>query len=147
MKVDENSELFEISLRKDASLTYITDGRSFILRDIVGVIAKNNINATAIEIITLKSSVKGAGRELLKSFCDTHAESAIVLKAEQMYDTQEEYEQACVSGEFDKSLEKLVQYYKSNGFIDINNYVGYNSACAFIFGNEIGKQVVYEIGI
>ena len=134
--------LLTVSLRDESVLTYKSNYDSFISRVINEIVNANNINVEVIEIITLKSSVKGSGRELLKLFCNSHNESVIVLKAEPMYDTEEKYVEARVFGKFDKSLEKLNEYYKSNGFIDINSYAGYNSACSLIYGNEMGIRCV-----
>ena len=137
------SELLEFYIPEHAHMKYVVvdeQYRSFIVQDVRGY-----TDHKIIEIISLKSSVKGSGRELLTAFCELFDEYPIVIKAEPMYKTQELYNDSCVSGEFDISVRKLSEYYTSCGFIDINFCVGYESGRAFIYGNKIGKNIVEKM--
>lgn len=113
--------------------------KSFIIDD-VSYFTEDKI----IEIISIKSTIKGSGRNLLNYFCEFFCDYAIVLKAEPMYDTFDEYLSACESGKLNTSITKLSKYYESCGFIDINFYVGYEHSIGFLFNNKIGKEV-YEL--
>ena len=135
-----------ITMQEGVSLTYIvSDESSFVSSDVSGVLKRQGIEANVIEIILLKSTVKGEGRKLLNAFCEEHSTFAIVLKAEPTYNTEDAYEAACVSGEHTKSLNKLKQYYASNGFVNINDLTCYYGACAFLYENEIGEKVLQAI--
>ena len=111
---------------------------SFIVQDIMPY-ARNQI----IEIVSLTSTTKGDGKALLLDFCNQY-DCPVVLKAEPMYKTAEEYEKAVKAGGFEESLAKLIAYYEHCHFISINFYVGYENGEAFIFENETGKSI-YQI--
>ena len=113
---------------------------SFIVQDV-----RNFTEHKIIEILSLKSSIKGSGKELLLAFCSLFEEYPIVIKAEPMYETEELYFSSKEFGEFDISVKKLSEYYISCGFMDINDYVGYTSGRAFIYGNKIGKLIVEKM--
>lgn len=110
----------------------ITDTRGFTDLDIV-------------HITLVKSHQKGCGRKILEILGDQYTNNPILLKAEPCYASLEEYNNAKASGEFQKSLEKLADYYKSCGFININEFVGYENGIAFIYGNSCGKEIAEKM--
>lgn len=110
----------------------ITDTRCFTDLDIV-------------HITLVRSHQKGCGRKVLDILCNRYVDNPILLRAEPLYESLEEYNNAKSSGEFQKSLEKLADYYKSCGFIDINDFVGYESGIAFIYGNSCGKEIAEKM--
>ena len=133
-------------MQDGVSLEYIISNEcSFVSLDVAGLLHKNNIEANVVEIISLKSSVKGEGRKLLNQFCEEHNTFAIVLKAEPMYDTVDAYNQACVSGKHTEGVESLKRYYSSCGFVDINDLTCYEAGCAFLYANVIGEKVLQAI--
>lgn len=118
---------------------------SFISNDVLEIMGEDT---SLFEIILLKAEVKskGYGTKLLTEFLtditSNHPQCPIVLQAEPMYVTVEEHNTALSDGSFDTTLDRIVSFYKKNGFESINHLVEYSNAVAMLYvGNDVGKNL------
>jgi hypothetical protein len=131
-------------LRELSKLTRVFNPEKIVVEDNRGkiVIGKNYQSSflsldliddfeEVYEIMHLKAYIPGGGRSLLNEF--VKEDKCIVLKAEPLFDTEEEY-LACT--DLEERIAKLSRFYESAGFIDINSFVGYENAVAFMYKNE-----------
>lgn len=88
-----------------------------------------------IEIISLRSNneKQGDATRLLADIVEEFKDYAILLKAEPMFDTVEEYD-ACLNRT--ERLDRLIKFYGKRGFASINNIVGYSCGEAMCFKNH-----------
>lgn len=122
---------------------------SFVLQDVRAVASSCELlYSSIIEIDSFKVSYpnKGFGSLFIKNYLSEIPDDAIViLKAEPIYDSENEWDDALKSGDFDNSLKLIESFYSKNGFLNINELVGYEYGQAMIYGNAVGKMVSNEI--
>lgn len=107
------------------------DSNSFAARDV-----KSITKHPVLEVLSLKSEDKcnGHATKVLSNIVNNNTDKLIILKAEPMFDTKEEWE-ACE--DLDDRIEKLVRFYENRGFTSINDLVGYEYAVAMCYKNEV----------
>lgn len=112
------------------------NGNSFIQRAINGL-----LDYSIIEIISLKSCCKNKGHatKLLNMIANEYDDYIIVLKAEPMFDTIEDYNN-CTN--FLELLYNLEKFYKNRGFYSINDYIGYSNSIAMCLDNKPGRDLI-----
>jgi hypothetical protein len=128
----------------NADILYSIDESSYLSNDIRDLIQRYHLNGNQeiIEVVELKSHGHHEGAKLLQSLIDNYPHSVIVLKAEPMFHDSSHYIQSLQNGSFDKRLTFLRGYYEREGFININHYIDYDHACAFIYDNDAGLAII-----
>ena len=121
---------------KGAKLSVLFNSNSMMVRDI-----QRLTDHPVIEIsnVTSINKNKGEASMLLNSVVDMFPSYIILVKAEPMFETEEEYK-AC--GDLDERINSLVQFYTNRGFIDINHHIGYQCGVAMCYINEPYKDLV-----
>ena len=119
----------------------------FIVSDVKEIMCKLGINKeiTYITSIIVNNQNEGLGSLLINECIQDNKDDIIVLKAEPIFKTEEEYKNALNSGEFHKKLSKLCNFYEKNNFVNINDYLDYELAIAFIYNNYLGEKIVKYI--
>ena len=107
------------------------DSNSFAAQDV-----KSITKHPVLEILSLQSkdSCKGHATKTLHKIVNNNTDKLIILKAEPMFNTEEEWS-ACK--DLDDRIEKLVRFYENRGFTSINDLVGYEYAVAMCYKNEV----------
>ena len=115
---------------KSATAKLTFEGTSFMWQDIDGLVSN-----PIVEILSLKSEEqnKNHGTGLLKIITDKYNNHLIILKAEPMFKTEEEWA-ACL--DLDARLEKLKEFYIKRNFKSINDFVGYELGEAMCYNNN-----------
>ena len=121
----------EVFSYKSCKATITLDSNSFAARDVKSI-TKHPI----LEILSLKSEDKcnGHATKVLFDIIHSNADKLIILKAEPMFATQEEW---CACIDLKDRIANLVKFYENRGFISINDLVGYESAEAMCYKNEM----------
>jgi len=107
------------------------DSNSFAAQDVKGF-TKHPV----LEILSLESKDKcnGHATKVLSNIINNNTDKLIILKAEPMFNTREEWE-ACE--DLDDRIDRLVRFYENRGFTSINDLVGYENAVAMCYKNEV----------
>ena len=107
------------------------DSNSFAAQDV-----KSITKYPVLEILSIKSEDKcnGHATKVLSNIINNNTDKLIILKAEPMFNTEEEWS-ACK--DLDDRIEKLVRFYENRGFTSINDLVGYEYAVAMCYKNEV----------
>ena len=107
------------------------DSNSFAAQDV-----KSITKHPVLEILSIQSkeSCKGHATKTLDKIVNNNTDKLIILKAEPMFDTEEEWK-ACK--DLDDRIAKLVRFYENRGFTNINDLVGYEYAVAMCYKNEV----------
>ena len=107
------------------------DSNSFAAQDV-----KSITKHPVLEILSIKSEDKcnGHATKVLSNIINSNTDKLIILKAEPMFDTEEEWI-ACE--DLDDRIAKLVNFYENRGFTSINDLVGYEYAVAMCYKNEM----------
>lgn len=112
-----------------------TDSQSFVFKDTQFILGPN-IELIEIAEICIDADHRGQGygHQLLKEIIDDYKDCAIVLKAEPMFNTFETFLN-CSADEFILMRNRIINFYKNNGFCDINNFIGYEYGTAMMYNN------------
>lgn len=124
------------------------DKKSFMMRDVAAVIVDSHINSESIvEISKIKVNYQGEGigSKAIQNYVNKYPNSAIIVKAGPTYESEADFLEALENGNFDSTLDRICSFYKTNNFISINDFVGYEFNVAFIYSNRIGKQIIEAI--
>lgn len=107
------------------------DSNSFAAQDV-----KSITKHPVLEILSLeaKDKCKGHATKVLSNIVNNNTDKLIILKAEPMFTTQEEYD-ACL--DLEDRIIKLVNFYENRGFTSINDLVGYENSVAMCYKNEV----------
>jgi len=121
----------EVFSYKSCKATITLDSNSFAAQDV-----KSITKHPVLEIIAIQSkeSCKGHATKLLSDIVNNNTDKLIILKAEPMFNTREEWE-ACE--DLDDRIDRLVRFYENRGFTSINDLVGYEYAEAMCYKNEV----------
>jgi hypothetical protein len=114
------------------------NGDSFISRDMLAF----SDNVLEIDYVLAKTPGQLHGTNAIKDLCLKNPTSIIVLKAEPVFDTHEEY-MGCK--DLRKRITRLKKFYKKLGFADINFFVDYECACGMLYLNEPGLAVYKKL--
>ena len=121
----------EVFSYKSCKATITLDSNSFAAQDVKGF-TKHPV----LEILSIQSkeSCKGHATKTLYKIVNNNTDKLIILKAEPMFNTREEWE-ACE--DLDDRIDRLVRFYENRGFTSINDLVGYEYAVAMCYKNEV----------
>lgn len=121
----------EIIQYKSCTVKVTSSSNSFIVKDI-----KSIIDTSIVEIISLESKEKGRGHVtiVLIDITSRNTDKLIVLKAEPMFATQEEW---CACIDLKDRIANLVKFYENRGFVSINDLVCYENAVAMCYKNDM----------
>ena len=126
--MDNKVEVFSY---KSCKATITLDSNSFAAQDV-----KSITKHPVLEILSLESKdkCKGHATKVLSNIINNNTDKLIILKAEPMFTTREEYD-ACL--DLEDRIIKLVNFYENRGFTSINDLVGYEYAVAMCYKNEV----------
>lgn len=131
---------------QDINLTYesataklVFKGTSFMWKDVDSLITE-----PIVEILYLKSANtnKNHATELLKIITDRYKNYLIILRAEPMFETRDEWA-AC--NDLIVKLNKLKEFYLKRNFVSINDFVRYESAEAMCYNNDVYLKLRQKI--
>ena len=107
---------------------------SFAAQDV-----RSLMEVPVLEILSIQSKESGKGHatKVLNEIVNNNTDKLIILKAEPMFDTEEEW-RACK--DLDDRIEKLVRFYENRGFTSINDLVCYEYSVAMCYKNELYNE-------
>lgn len=134
--------MFEHVMFADGEVCINLDSNSFMVSNI-----KPLTDVAVVEISKLfvseNSRNDGRGTFMLNSVIEKYKDnSIIVLKAEPIFETEEEYH-ACTTK--DEQISKLVHFYERRGFVNINSFIGYEFGVSMIYNNDAYKKIKNQL--
>ena len=134
-------------------IDYNVNSDGFFLEDIERVL---HIKLNSTNVANIESDIKDYDKALkeIKDYCEEIGEKKIIIATADI--KEEDYpEEKYVFNEdelkmfpnkklipVDKVLKEQSKIYEEAGFVNVNDYVGYEYKVAFIYPNEYGKEVI-----
>lgn len=136
-------------------IDYGAGANGFFLEDIQNVlhIRLNNSNIANIE--SYEEDYEKASKEI-KDYCQNIGDEKIIIAVADIK-TKDFPEEEYVLNEYelskypdkklipvDEVLKKIGKLYEEAGFVNVNEYVGYEYQTAFVYPNEYGKEIIQK---